>query len=151
MSKKNIEIIPVHGLPEFKIKDDLIKILTATLKSNSENLLDGDVLVVTQKIISKIEDRAVDLQITDINEVLKMESTQILRKRGETVIARTKHGFICANAGIDKSNIDKGYALLLPVDPNKTANTIRKRIKMIIIKFITTLNINSWVKPSIQP
>ena len=71
MSKKNIEIIPVHGLPEFKIKDDLIKILTATLKSNSENLLDGDVLVVTQKIISKIEDRAVDLQITDINEVLK--------------------------------------------------------------------------------
>ena len=130
MSKKNIEIIPVHGLPEFKIKDDLIKILTATLKSNSENLLDGDVLVVTQKIISKIEDRAVDLQITDINEVLKMESTQILRKRGETVIARTKHGFICANAGIDKSNIDKGYALLLPVDPNKTANTIRKRIKM---------------------
>ena len=130
MSKKNIEIIPVHGLPEFKVKDDLIKILTATLKSNSENLLDGDVLVVTQKIISKIEDRAVDLQITDINEVLKMESTQILRKRGETVIARTKHGFICANAGIDKSNIDKGYALLLPVDPNKTANTIRKRIKM---------------------
>lgn len=129
MSKRNIEIIPVYGLPEFKKNDDLIEILTTTLKNNSETLLNGDVVIVTQKIISKIENRAVDLKVTDINEVLKEESTQILRKRGETVIARTRHGFICANAGIDKSNIDKGYALLLPVDPNKTANTIRRKIK----------------------
>jgi len=129
MSKRNIEIIPVYGLPEFKKNDDLIEILITTLKNNSETLLNGDVVIVTQKIISKIEDRAVDLKVTDINEVLKEESTQILRKRGETVIARTRHGFICANAGIDKSNIDKGYALLLPVDPNKTANTIRRKIK----------------------
>ena len=129
MSKRNIEIIPVYGLPEFKKNDDLIEILTTTLKNNSETLLNGDVVIVTQKIVSKIEDRAVDLKVTDINEVLKEESTQILRKRGETVIARTRHGFICANAGIDKSNIDKGYALLLPVDPNKTANTIRVKIK----------------------
>ena len=129
MSKRNIEIIPVYGLPEFKKNDDLIEILTTTLKNNSETLLNGDVVIVTQKIISKIEDRAVDLKVTDINEVLKEESTQILRKRGETVIARTRHGFICANAGIDKSNIDKGYALLLPVDHNKTANTIRRKIK----------------------
>lgn len=129
MSKKNIEIIPVYGLPEFKKNDDLIEILTTTLENNSETLLNGDVVIVTQKIISKIEDRAVDLKVTDINEVLKEESTQILRKRGETVIARTRHGFICANAGIDKSNIDKGYALLLPVDPNKTADTIRRKIK----------------------
>jgi coenzyme F420-0:L-glutamate ligase/coenzyme F420-1:gamma-L-glutamate ligase len=129
MSKRNIEIIPVYGLPEFKKNDDLIEILTTTLKNNSETLLNGDVVIITQKIISKIEDRAVDLKVTDINQVLKEESTQILRKRGETVIARTRHGFICANAGIDKSNIDKGYALLLPVDPNKTANTIRRKIK----------------------
>ena len=129
MSKRNIEIIPVYGLPEFKKNDDLIEILTTTLKNNSETLLNGDVVIVTQKIISKIEDRVVDLNVTDINEVLKDESTQILRKRGETVIARTRHGFICANAGIDKSNIDKGYALLLPVDPNKTADTIRRKIK----------------------
>lgn len=131
MSKRNIEIIPVYGLPEFKKNDDLIEILTTTLKNNSETLLNGDVVIVTQKIISKIEDRAVDLKVTDINEVLKEESTQILRKRGETVIARTRHGFICANAGIDKSNIDKGYALLLPIDPDKTANTIRRKIKAI--------------------
>jgi coenzyme F420-0:L-glutamate ligase/coenzyme F420-1:gamma-L-glutamate ligase len=130
MSRRNIEIIPVYGLPEFKKNDDLIEILTTTLKNNSETLLNGDVVIVTQKIISKIEDRAVDLKVNDINEVLKEESTQILRKRGETVIARTRHGFICANAGIDKSNIDKGYALLLPVDPNKTANTIRRKIKV---------------------
>ena len=129
MSKRNIEIIPVYGLPEFKKNDDLIEILTTTLKNNSETLLNGDVVIVTQKIISKIEDRAVNLNVTDFNKVLEEESTQILRKRGETVIARTRHGFICANAGIDKSNIDKGYALLLPVDPNKTANTIRRKFK----------------------
>jgi coenzyme F420-0:L-glutamate ligase/coenzyme F420-1:gamma-L-glutamate ligase len=90
--------------------------------------MENDVLVVTQKIISKIEDRAIDLEMNDISEVLKNESTEILRKRGETVIARTKHGFICANAGIDKSNIDKGYALLLPEDPDKTARALRRKI-----------------------
>jgi coenzyme F420-0:L-glutamate ligase/coenzyme F420-1:gamma-L-glutamate ligase len=93
-----------------------------------EKFMENDVLVVTQKIISKIEDRAIDLETNDISEVLKNESTEILRKRGETVIARTKHGFICANAGIDKSNIDKGYALLLPEDPDKTARALRRKI-----------------------
>ena len=98
------------------------------LNQNTYSVMENDVLVITQKIISKIEDRAIDLEVNDISEVLKNESTEILRKRGETVIARTKHGFICANAGIDKSNIDKGYALLLPEDPDKTARALRHKI-----------------------
>ena len=113
MNQRKVEIIPITGLPEFKKADNLIKILIAALHDLGETLEDRDVLVVTQKIISKI---------------LKNESTQILSKRGETVIARTKHGFICANAGIDKSNIEKGYALLLPEDPDKSAYSIRKKI-----------------------
>jgi|TARA_B110000467_G_scaffold79216_1_gene71580 coenzyme F420-0:L-glutamate ligase/coenzyme F420-1:gamma-L-glutamate ligase len=128
MIQRKVEIIPITGLPEFKKADDLIKILIASLHDLGETLKDSDVLVITQKIISKIEDRAINLETVDISQILENESTQILRKRGETVIARTKHGFICANAGIDKSNIEKGYALLLPEDPDKSAYNIRKKI-----------------------
>ena len=125
MSIQKIEIIPVTGLPEFKSNDDLVEILSNTLNNP---LTENDILVITQKIISKIENRTVNLQDKDFSEVLKDEATQIIRKRGETIIARTKHGFICANAGIDKSNIEQGYALLLPEDPDKTAYKIRKQI-----------------------
>ena len=125
MSIQKIEIIPVTGLPEFKSNDDLVEILSNTL---DDPLMENDILVITQKIISKIENRTVNLQDKDFSEVLKDEATQIIRKRGETIIARTKHGFICANAGIDKSNIEQGYALLLPEDPDKTAYKIRKQI-----------------------
>ena len=128
MNQRKVEIIPITGLPEFKKADNLLKILIAALHDLGEKLEDRDVLVITQKIISKIEDRAINLDRVDISKILKNESTQILRKRGETVIARTKHGFICANAGIDKSNIEKGYALLLPEDPDKSAYSIRKKI-----------------------
>ena len=125
MSIQKIEIIPVTGLPEFKSNDDLVEILSNTLNNP---LTENDILVITQKIISKIENRTVNLQDKDFSEVLKDEATQIIRKRGETIIARTKHGFICANAGIDKSNIEQGYALLLPEDPDKTSYKIRKQI-----------------------
>ena len=125
MSIQKIEIIPVTGLPEFKSNDDLVEILSNTL---NESLVENAILVITQKIISKIENRTINLQDKDFSDVLKDEATQIIRKRGETVIARTKHGFICANAGIDKSNIEQGYALLLPEDPDKTAYKIRKQI-----------------------
>jgi coenzyme F420-0:L-glutamate ligase/coenzyme F420-1:gamma-L-glutamate ligase len=128
MNENIIKIIPIFGLPEFKKNDDLIQTLDVAFNNNEEKFMENDVLVVTQKIISKIEDRAIDLEMNDISEILKNESTEILRKRGETVIARTKHGFICANAGIDKSNIDKGYALLLPEDPDKTARALRRKI-----------------------
>ena len=128
MNENIVKIIPIFGLPEFKKNDDLIQMLDIGFSDNEEKFMENDVLVITQKIISKIEDRAIDLEVNDISEVLKNESTEILRKRGETVIARTKHGFICANAGIDKSNIDKGYALLLPEDPDKTARVLRRKI-----------------------
>ena len=100
MNENIVKIIPIFGLPEFKKNDNLIQILDVAFSDIKEKFMENDVLVITQKIISKIEDRAIDLEVNDISEVLKNESTEILRKRGETVIARTKHGFICANAGI---------------------------------------------------
>ena len=75
----------------------------------------------------------------NIEELIEKESLEILRKRGDTIIARTKHGFICANAGIDKSNIKKGSVLLLPEDPDKTSRDIQKKIEHIKNKKISVI------------
>ena len=124
-----VSIFPIMNLPEFDTGHEIVKELIESLKENKISLEDSDVIVITQKIISKVEGRKIDINKEDIEEVIKSESLQIIRKRGETVIAKTKHGFICANAGIDKSNIEEGSALLLPEDPDKTSRDIRKKIE----------------------
>ena len=70
-----------------------------------------------------------DLNEYEFEDLIKSETKQIIRKRGDLIIAKTKHGFICANAGIDKSNIEKNKALLLPEDPNKSAHKFRSQIE----------------------
>ena len=124
-----VSIIPIMNLPEFDTGHEIVEELIESLEENKISLEDSDVIVITQKIISKVEGRKIDINKEDIEEVIKSESLQIIRKRGETVIAKTKHGFICANAGIDKSNIEEGSALLLPEDPDKTSRDIRKKIE----------------------
>ena len=125
----NITIIPIKNLPEFSPEYDLADELIKGFENNNIALEDNDVIVVTQKIVSKAENRLVENDFENIEELIKKESLEILRKRGDTIIARTKHGFICANAGIDKSNIKKGSVLLLPEDPDKTSRDIQKKIE----------------------
>ena len=125
----NVSILPVMNLPEFDTGHEIVEELITKLEENKISLEDSDVIVITQKIISKVEGRKIDINKEDLEEVIKNESLQIIRKRGETIIAQTKHGFICANAGIDKSNIEEGFALLLPEDPDKTSRDIRKKIE----------------------
>ena len=125
----NVSILPVMNLPEFDTGHEIVEELIGKLEENKIPLEDSDVIVITQKIISKVEGRKIDINKEDLEEVIKNESLQIIRKRGETIIAQTKHGFICANAGIDKSNIEEGFALLLPEDPDKTCRDIRKKIE----------------------
>ena len=124
-----VSILPVMNLPEFDTGHEIVEELIGKLEENKISLEDSDVIVITQKIISKVEGRKIDINKEDLEEVIKKESLQIIRKRGETIIAQTKHGFICANAGIDKSNIKEGFALLLPEDPDKTCRDIRKKIE----------------------
>ena len=124
-----VSIFPIMNLPEFDTGHEIVEELIESLQENKISLEDTDVIVITQKIISKVEGRKIDINKEDIEEVIKSESLQIIRKRGETVIAKTKHGFICVNAGIDKSNIEEGSALLLPEDPDKTSRDIRKKIE----------------------
>ena len=145
MSIQKIEIIPVTGLPEFKSNDDLVEILSTTLNNP---LTENDILVITQKIISKIENRSVNLQDKDFSEILKDEATQIIRKRGETIIARTKHGFICANAGIDKSNTGGSKLILYPNKPYLVAEQIKRKFFLILSIHVGVIIVDSRLMPS---
>jgi len=124
-----IRIIPIKGLPEIKVDDNLAEITFDALRKNEIGIEKNDIFVVTQKIVSKSEGMERDLSNHDFEELLKSESKKIIRKRGDLVIAKTNHGFICANAGIDKSNVRKNSALLLPEDPNKSAYKFRKKFE----------------------
>ena len=116
-----IRVIPVAGLPEVSPGDDL-----AGMLAEAADLADGDVLVVTQKVVSKAEDRLVDVDPeVGHRPVVEAESVRVLRRRGDLVIAETSHGFVCANAGVDLSNVPDGRAALLPVDSDRSARRIR--------------------------
>ncbi len=124
-----IRIIPVEGIPKIKVDDNLAEITFDVLKKSEIGIEKNDIFIVTQKIVSKSEGMERDLSNYDFEELLQSESKKIIRKRGDLVIAKTHHGFICANAGIDRSNVKKNSALLLPEDPNKSADKFRKRFE----------------------
>jgi coenzyme F420-0:L-glutamate ligase/coenzyme F420-1:gamma-L-glutamate ligase len=122
-----LEIFPVEGLPEIGRGDDL-----AGMIIDSVDLVQHDILVVTQKIISKAEGAMVEIDASDPlshKPIVERESVRILRRRGELIISQTKHGFVCANAGIDLSNVERGQAALLPDDSDRSARRIRDAIK----------------------
>ncbi len=124
-----IRIIPIEGIPEIKVEDNLAEITFDILNKSEIGIEKNDIFIVTQKIVSKSEGMERNLSNYDFEELLQSETKKIIRKRGDLVIAKTHHGFICANAGIDKSNVKKNSALLLPEDPNKSADKFRKRFE----------------------
>ena len=124
-----IRIIPIEGIPEIKVNDNLAEITFDVLSKSKIGIEKNDIFIVTQKIVSKSEGMERDLSNYDFEELLQSETKKIIRKRGDLVIAKTHHGFICANAGIDKSNVKKNSALLLPEDPNKSAYKFQKKFE----------------------
>jgi coenzyme F420-0:L-glutamate ligase/coenzyme F420-1:gamma-L-glutamate ligase len=113
----------VSGVPEVQPGDD---VATLVVSACTEPLADKDVLVITQKVVSKAEGRILDE--VDREEALRSESVRTLRRLGGMEIAETRHGFVCANAGIDASNVDEGKIALLPLDPDLSARRIRSRV-----------------------
>jgi coenzyme F420-0:L-glutamate ligase/coenzyme F420-1:gamma-L-glutamate ligase len=112
--------------------DDLAGYIADAASREGRPLENGDVVVVTQKVVSKAEDKLVPIDPDDPlshKPLVEAESVRILRRRGDLIISETKHGFICANAGIDLSNIDKGYAALLPDDSDRSARRIRDGLR----------------------
>lgn len=122
-----VRLLPVEGLPEVGPGDDLAGLLAEHCPLEA-----GDVLVVTQKVVSKAEGRLVDVDPDDPlahKALIAGESRRILRRRGDLVISETHHGFVCANAGIDLSNVPAGRAALLPEDSDRSARRIRDVVR----------------------
>jgi len=122
-----LTVIPVEGLGEIGRGDDIAKLVAART-----TLADGDVVVVTQKIVSKAEGRVVALDPEDPDartRLIEAEAVRVLRRRGDLLITETKHGFVCANSGVDLSNIARGSAALLPEDSDRSARRIRDGLR----------------------
>jgi coenzyme F420-0:L-glutamate ligase/coenzyme F420-1:gamma-L-glutamate ligase len=116
-------------MPEVRPGDDLGGLLADVAPAE---MGEGDVLVVAQKVVSKAEGRLVPLDPSDLDarrRLVEAESIRILRRRGDLIISETSHGFVCANAGVDLSNVDDGWAALLPVDGDRSARRIRDGIR----------------------
>ncbi len=127
-----LRIFGVAGIGEIQPRDDLAGIIAAAVADHHGGLLDGDVVVVTQKVVSKAEGKLVAVDPDDPlshKAIVEEETVRVLRRRGDLVISETKHGFVCANAGVDLSNVELGYAALLPDDSDRSARRIRDGIR----------------------
>jgi coenzyme F420-0:L-glutamate ligase/coenzyme F420-1:gamma-L-glutamate ligase len=126
-AEASLLVFGVSGLGEIGKGDDL-----AALIAGRATLVDGDVVVVTQKIVSKAEGRMVRIDASDPDAkrlLAESESVRVLRRRGDMVVTETPHGFVCANSGVDLSNVADGWAVLLPVDPDRSARRLRDGLR----------------------
>lgn len=142
-----ITIHPVQGIPEVKFGDDLTKLIVDAVKTSGLRLEDGDVVVVTHKIVSKAEGRVVRLDENDEEAKERLvlgEAVRVVRRRGGLIIAETKHGFVCANAGVDESNTEEGEVTLLPHDPDRSARGLRKQIKRLTRADVAIVITDTW-------
>ena len=122
-----LTVLPVEGVPEVRPGDVLAELIAARAV-----LADGDVVVVTQKVVSKAEGRLVEVDPDDPvahKRLVEDESVRILRRRGDLIVSETRQGFVCANAGVDLSNVERGWAALLPVDADRSARRIRDGLR----------------------
>lgn len=127
-----LEIIAIHGVPEVRPGDEIAEFIADAADAQDTPILDHDCLVVTQKIVSKAENRLVALDPTDLDarrQLVEQEARRVVRRRGDLIITETQHGFVCANSGIDLSNVDEGVAALLPVDPDGSAHHVRNALR----------------------
>lgn len=135
MSGPQLVVFGIEGLPEVTHGTRLAKSIVDAVQAQDEELLEGDVIVVTQKVVSKAEGRVVAIDARDPDAKRKLaesESVRVLRRRGDLVITETRHGFVCANAGVDLSNVEEGFAVLLPIDPDRSARGLREAIAHLV-------------------
>ena len=154
-----LQVIPVKFQKEVESNDDLVDLILESFEIN-----DDDILVFSQKIISKNEDRILNLSSVSpslladgiassygkdprLVELILSESKRIVRMENGIIIVETKHGFVCANAGIDESNVEDGYATLLPNDPDRSANLLKEKIKQKTGKNVAVIISDTFGRP----
>jgi len=120
-----VEILSVPGLPEIAPGDDLAGAIRSGIERAGVELRDGDILAVTQKVVSKAEGRVVPEPLGGRADVVAAQAARVVARRDDLVIAETRHGFVCANAGVDASNVAEGFLTLLPEDPDASAARLR--------------------------
>ena len=123
-----LEVFGIEGIGEVARGADLAAMIADAASAADTPLADGDALVVTQKVVSKAEGAMAEVDPEDPlghKPLVEANSVRILRRRGDLIISETRHGFVCANAGIDLSNVGRGEAALLPDDPDRSARRIR--------------------------
>jgi coenzyme F420-0:L-glutamate ligase/coenzyme F420-1:gamma-L-glutamate ligase len=155
----SIQIIPVKIQKDIIPNDNLVDLVL-----ESTEIQDGDILVFSQKIVSKSEGRILSLSSVNpsllangisssynkdprLMELILSESKRIVRMENGIIIVETNHGFVCANAGIDESNVQDGYATLLPEDPDRSANLLKERIKQKTGKNIAVIISDTFGRP----
>ncbi len=122
-----VEIHGIAGIPEISPGDDLARVIAdAALAAGAPGLLDGDILVVTSKVVSKAEGRIATMSRAD---AIAAETVRVVARRGDTTIAQTRHGFVMAAAGVDESNTEPGTVVLLPEDPDESARRLRTALR----------------------
>jgi coenzyme F420-0:L-glutamate ligase/coenzyme F420-1:gamma-L-glutamate ligase len=125
-----LQVFPLVGIGAVRPGDEVVDALATALQPLSPEA--GDMLVVTHKIVSKAEGRVVQVRGDEESfkrGLVESEAVSIVRRRGDLIIAETKHGFICANAGVDRSNAEPGTMILLPDDPDRSAHRIRTKLE----------------------
>ena len=161
----DIRVVGISGMPEIKAGDDLAALIVEAAQVQKISIERGDILVVTQKIVSKAEGRILrleDVQPSPVaiqlseghqrdprhTEVILRESKRIVRMDRGNIISETRHGFTCANAGVDASNIPGENTLaLLPLDPDASAERIRKGVKVRIGKEVAVIISDTFGRP----
>ena len=126
-----VQLIPVNGIGEIVKGEELAATILEAVAVGGLTLLDRDVLVVTHKIVSKAEGAVVtgvDSE-ADYRRIVEQQAVSVVRRRGDLIIAETRHGFVCANAGVDRSNVTPGTMVLLPEDPDRSAHKLRAKLE----------------------
>jgi coenzyme F420-0:L-glutamate ligase/coenzyme F420-1:gamma-L-glutamate ligase len=159
-----LEIIGIQGLPEVCPGDDLAQLIRSALREQSLPLHPHDILVISQKIVSKAEGRLVRLaevlpspvatsvartlgRDPRLIEVILQETRRIVRMDRGILITETKQGMICANAGVDQSNVDAGVVSLLPEDPDRSASQLRQELKRLTGLFVGVIISDTFGRP----
>ena len=161
---KEIRVIAIEGLPEFKPGIDLAPLVLQAAQAQGTPLEEGDIVVVTQKVVSKMEGNLVDLSTVTpsplaelwaktynrdprVIEVALGESRRISRMANGVLITETKHGFYCVNAGVDASNVAGAMVALLPKDPDASADRIREDIHRAAGLRVAVVITDTWGRP----
>jgi coenzyme F420-0:L-glutamate ligase/coenzyme F420-1:gamma-L-glutamate ligase len=159
-----VEILPLKGIPEVRKGSNVAGLILAALARSGVELRDKDIVVVKQKIVSKAEGKVVRLKDVvpgrravilakaegkdpRLMELVLRESVRVVRRGHGVIITETKHGFVCANSGVDQSNVGNGYASLLPMDSDLSARRVRKTLESDTGKRLAVIITDTFGRP----